>query len=750
MAFSDAFIRATEEYTTLERPIPAPYLRRSFTAAAGKASLRVAACGFYELYVNGERCTKGRLAPYISNPDDLVYYDTYELTLCAGENVIGLWLGNGFQNNPGGYIWDFDKAVFRGAPCVAAELTYTAEDGTEHTLLSDTSFRTAPSPLLFDDYRFGERYDARLEQPGWSCPGFDDSGWRAAFPAPRPRGALRRCAADPIREAEERAPVRIWPEDDGFIYDFGVSDAGVCRLTLRGTPGQTVSFQHADALKDGRFYLNNNWFVLGEEQWERDRQLVHKDTYICRGEGTEQYTPCFTYHGFRYVKVTGITAEQAVPELLTCVTLHSALRSRGGFSCSDETANRLQEMVRRSDLSNFHYFPTDCPQREKNGWTADAALSSEQVLLNFAAENSYREWMRSICLAQNADGALPGIVPTGGWGFHWGNGPAWDSVLAYLPYYVYVYRGETEMIRESSRAFMAYLHYLTTRTDENGLMHIGLGDWCHVGREASAFKAPLVVTDTILSMDIARKMAVMLGAIGLTAQQAFAQTLADGFRAAFRRRCIDFGTMTVAGNCQTCQAMALHYGLFTEGEAPAAFEQLLRMVHEADDHMDVGVLGGRVLFRVLSDFGQSDLAFTLITRPDFPSYGNWVARGATTMWEDFFPDTVSSMNHHFWGDISAWFLRYPAGIRVNPQGDNVHTAEISPTFLRALDRAEGFHEMPDGILRSAWKRDGREILLTLEIPDGVRATLRLRPGYTFEDGTAFAEAHSGTYRIIGQ
>ena len=147
MAFSDAFIRATEEYTTLERPIPAPYLRRSFTAAAGKASLRVAACGFYELYVNGERCTKGRLAPYISNPDDLVYYDTYELTLCAGENVIGLWLGNGFQNNPGGYIWDFDKAVFRGAPCVAAELTYTAEDGTECTLLSDTSFRTAPSPL---------------------------------------------------------------------------------------------------------------------------------------------------------------------------------------------------------------------------------------------------------------------------------------------------------------------------------------------------------------------------------------------------------------------------------------------------------------------------------------------------------------------------------------------------------------------------------------------------------------------------
>lgn len=759
------FIRATEAFNTFENPVPAPYMRKSFFCDEPvTATLTIAMCGFYEIYVNGRCCTKGRLAPYISNPDDIIYCDEYAVELDAGENVIGLLLGNGFQKNPGGYIWDFDKAAFRGAPQVAVKLAYVNSKGEKVVLESDDTFKTAPSPIRSDDYRFGEIYDANYEIPGWNEKGFDDSGWKPAlqvspvygipeaisracgitYAGIQARGELRLCTADPIIVEKELRPVEIFREGDDFIYDFGECNAGVCRLTVNGKPGQRIELQHADMLQDGKFFIENVWFL--REEWQRDKEIVHKDVYICKGEGTETYRPTFVYHGFRYVKVSGITQEQATPELLTYLVMHSDLKTRGGFSCSDPVVNKLQELTRRSDLSNFYYFPTDCPQREKNGWTADAALSCEHLLLNFNPEVSYREWQRNICKAQDDRGALPGIVPTGGWGFLWGNGPAWDSILAYLPYYVYVYRGETEMITESAAAFMAYLQYLTTRADADGLMHIGLGDWCPVGRDEP--KAPLELTDSIMSMDIAEKIAFLFDAVGMTAQRDFARTIAGRFKVAIRRHLIDFGTMTAAGNCQTSQAMCIYYGVFTPAEAQAAFDRLLEMIHAAEDHLDVGVLGGRVLFHVLSRFGHSDLALKMIARPDYPSYGNWVARGATTLWENFAPDSVSSTNHHFWGDISAWFIKSLAGIHFNPKGDDITRVEICPAFVSALEHAEGYYEAPAGKIASAWKRQDDKVVLTVEIPEGIRAALKLENGYVLEDGTAYKSIGSGEYTII--
>lgn len=742
MEFPMQFIRATSVTGTHEAPVPAPYLRRAFEVKeACQGRLLIGALGFYELYLNGRRITKGALAPYISNPDDIVYYDSYELALQAGENVLGLWLGNGFQNNPGGHIWDFDKARFRGAPQVALRLTYTGPDGTERTLESDDSFRTAPSPVLFDDYRFGEHYDARLELPGWNAPGFDDSGWQPALPAPMPRGEARLCEAEPIVVTDELKPVSILPEGDGYRYDFGKNCAGVCRLTIRGQAGQRVELLHGEYLEDGKLTVRNIWFG--------DNPLVHRDVYICKGEGEETYTPSFTYHGFQYVLVTGITPEQATPDLLTYVVMNSDLKERGGFTCSDPTVNTLQELTRRSDLANFYYFPTDCPQREKNGWTADAALSSEHLLLNLSPETSYREWMRNICKAMDDRGALPGIVPTGGWGFHWGNGPAWDNVLLYLPYFVYLYRGDKTILEESAASILRYLHYLTTRVNEEGLIKIGLGDWCPPARGSDQYKAPLEFTDTVLSMDIAEKAAYIFGVLGMAPQQTFAASLAAQFRAAVRERLVDFSTMTAAGNCQTSQAMALFYGVFEPGERPAAFDRLLRLIEEQDGHMDTGVLGGRVIFHVLTDFGRSDLAFNMIVRPDFPSYGNWVARGATSLWEDFQPEggDVTSHNHHFWGDISSWFIQALAGIRFNPHRRSLLEADIRPSFVPQLDSASGFHLAPAGKIASSWVREGGEIRLTVEFPADMTGRISLEPGYVFDDGLAVKPAASGEYRI---
>lgn len=739
------FIKATEEMNTFEQSVPAYYFRRVFDVEqACVARITVAARGFYEILFNGQRITRGLLSPYISNPNHYVYFDTYDVTLNAGKNVIGILLGNGFQNNPGGHIWDFDKADFRSAPSFALTVTTQSGEGEVILLHSDESFRIAPSPIRGDDYRFGEYYDATYEIPGWEQVDFDDSAWAPALLADEPKGALRQADVAPIVKELELKPVEIIKTDDGYIYDFGMSNAGVCRLCVKGARGQKIELRHADSLLDGDLNIKQIWFKR-PPHWERDEKIVHCDVYVCKGEGTEFYQPSFTYHGFRYVKVTGITEEQATKDLLTYLVYHTALNSRGDFECSHSITSKLQEMTRRSILSNFHHFPTDCPQREKNGWTADAALTTEAALLNFDPERNYREWQRNICKAQREDGALPGIVPTGGWGFQWGNGPAWDCVLAYLPYYVYQYRGEKQMIAESAPIFLAYLRYLRTRCDENGLLAIGLGDWCHVGGIKP--KAPLIVTDSIISMDIANKMAVMLDAVNRTEDAEFARGEARKYREAIRAKLIDFETMHVLGDCQSSQAMALHYGIFEESEREKAFAGLLDMIHACDDHMDVGVLGGRVIFHVLTEFGYSDLAFHMITREDYPSYGNWISRGATTLWEDFRPDKVSSMNHHFWGDISAWFIKRLAGIQVNPTLGDVNTLTVKPSFIAALDRVSAYHVAPAGKIAVSWKRSGEEITLTVEIPHGMHATAELEPAYCFADGTSTCPITTGTYKI---
>lgn len=742
MFSNNNFIKATEQYNTFEKNVPAYYFRRTFHSDhSAIAKITVAVCGLYEIYFNGKNITKGFLSPYISNTNDYIYYDEYEVLLDVGENVFGILLGNGLQNNPGGYLWDFDKASFRSAPMFSLYVT----QGENVLLCSDENFKVKPSPIKSDDYRFGEVYNANYELDGWCQKDFDDSSWESALPAIAPKGELRLADIAPIVKHQEISPVEILPCEDGsYIYDFGQSDAGVCRLRINGTKDQKIEMQHADSLKNGDLNLGQVWFA--PEHWERDKHIVHKDTYICSGIGTEEYRPTFTYHGFRYVKVSGITKKQATKDLLTYLVYHTQLNTRGDFTCSDSVATALQQLTRRSILSNFYHFPTDCPQREKNGWTADAAITCEAALLNFDPERNYREWMRNICKAQREDGALPGIVPTSGWGFDWGNGPAWDCVLAQIPYFTYICRGQTEMIRDSVPSFIAYLKYLRTRVDKNGLLEIGLGDWCHVGGIKP--KAPLILTDSIMAMDTANKISEMLDAIEMHEQAEFARKEAKNYKEAIRTNLIDFNTMCALGDCQSSQAMCLYYNIFRASEETVAFDKLLDMIHTMDDHIDVGVLGGKVIFHVLSQFGYSDLAFKMITRDDYPSYGNWLKRGATTLWENFKPDTVASMNHHFWGDISAWFIKRIVGIQLNPEKNNVNTLKIKPSFINALNYASAYHDAPSGRITVSWKRENQCIILNVEIPKDCCARAELEPRFCFEDGQRSKSVVSGTYKIV--
>lgn len=749
--FSDKFIAATENFSeyAFHTHVPAPYIRKSFFVdkLPIKASITICGIGFYRLFVNGKEITKGFLAPYISNPDEILDYDRYDLNeqLKVGKNAIGILLGNGMLNCVGGAVWDFDKAKFRSAPKVALELELIDENGEKNVITADSGFKTHPSPILFDDLRCGEFYDARMEISGWNLPEFDDSEWQEALPAKTPKGEPRLCKAEPIVCLKKIEPIEIYPNRNlrrkdiplhkklekkqiflpeehchGYLYDFGENLAGTLILKIIGRTGQQISIQTGEALdENGDLDLRNFCF--------QPQALNHRILYTLKGGEEEIYTPSFTYFGFRYCLVSGIDEAQATKELLTYQVMSSELQKNGDFTCSNEVLNRLQKATYRSDISNFYYYPTDCPHREKIGWAGDAALSAEQMLYHLTPENSFRVWLENIRKNQREDGGLYAYFPNLQGNTDLG-GPTWDSVLFFLPYYVWVYRGDTQIIRENAGAMMRWLHYMSEQRNSQGLIASGYEDWACI--DYKTIIAPTQVTSTLTAMYLCEIAAKMFSAIGMEAQSKFAMALHEELRTAARERLILADGVTVVSRSQTGQVMGIAYGLFDNGEKAAAFQVLLQVIHEADDHMDCGVLGGRLLFKVLSDFGYAELAYQMIVRPDAPSFGHWIlSENATSLFERFQIERCDSKNHHFWGSVSLWFLNTVAGIKINPYGKDYRELEIAPQFLKTLEYASGYVNHAGGKVSCSWKREGELIRIRLEIPKECYGYLYLSGGY---------------------
>ncbi len=775
MRFSDSFIKANDALCEFDHHVPAPYFRKSFTLPflPEKAEITVTGLGFYELYINGENVTKGPLAPYISNPDDICYYDSYDVTahLTEGENVIGILLGNGMRNAIGGFIWDFEKARCRGPVCTAFCLE--ARKGEESFCLeADESVKTHPSPITFDDLRMGCRYDARLEIPDWCKVGFDDHGWENAKRERAPRGVARLCEAEPIEVRREILPVKREffesacfarsefsmqnaPDNEDtrrenvYVFDFGVNTAGVTRLKINGKAGQTVTVRHGEWNMDGRFSIDTTCF-FGRDAHTTKRYCDYgqTDVFVCKG-GEEVFTPRFKYDGFRYAWVEGLTPEQVQDDTLVLLEMSSALTPRAGFECSDPILNQLYECTVRSNFSNFFYFPTDCPHREKNGWTGDASVSAEQMLLNMSAETSLKEWLRNISAAQNGAGALPGIVPTGGWGFQWGNGPSWDSVSVNLPYYVYKYTGDVETVRENAPMMMRYLHYVMGRRNERGLIAIGLGDWCdpNQAKNGGRIASPLEVTDSFMTYQYAVRAAYLFKRIGMTCEALYANAVAKELRSAIRANLIDFDTMTVAGDCQTSQAFALEVGIFEENELAAAQSRLLAIIRRDGNVNACGMVGLRYIFHALGAMNAHDLAYEMITADHPACYGYWMRRGATTLWESFVSEERrgESHNHHFYGDVSSFLIQEIVGIQPNPTVTDPESYAIAPHFIAALEHASASYDGRGGRISVAWRRTAEDVTLTLSVPKS--GTLLMPRGYTV-DGSDRLALTAGEHTLL--
>lgn len=740
MATEMKFVCAGKDFCTREKHVGAPLLRKVFSCEPNfkTAVITIAAVGFYRLFLNGKELTKGFFAPYISNPDDFVYADEYEVSsLLKQQNVLCILLGNGFSNAMDGGVWDFERAPWRASPKAALRLVC---DG-ELLLSSDESFETHVSPITFDDLRAGERYDARLVREELFCAEYDGASAKRALIAAPPKGEMRLCAAQPVAITERAAPVSVTPCQNGYVYDFGCHGAGVYELRINARAGQTLDLTFAEVLQHGVPDFANT--TCGDKS---PAGYVQHDVYICR-EGEQTYTPSFTYHGFRYVFVQGLEQEQATPSLLTALWLTNAAPQTGAFSCDNAVLNGVEACTVRSDRANLVVIPTDCPQREKNGWTGDTFLSAEQFLYHFDCGASLREWLRNVCKAQKPTGQLPGIVPTAGWGFAWGNGPAWDGVLIELTYQLYRFYGDASVVEENIQAILRYFDYLKTKVNESGCIAFGLGDWCETGTLCEdGYSTPNEVTDTLLCIRLAQTAAKLCEVVGKSGASLLA--FREELLGAFRKKYLVNGETTV--KTQTAQAMAIGCGAVPSVDLPRAHAALKAFVERENGRFRVGVIGAKYLFDALASGGNTELAFGALARNDFPSFGYWLDRGATTLWEAFHRlkdeegvferedgGRILSLNHHFWGSVTAFFYRVIAGIDV--LGANM--VAIQPHFIESLSNVFARTGNGKNAIAVQWQRKGNSIELSIE-NHGYSGKILLNE-YRFANGLQEAELAEG-------
>lgn len=690
----------------------APYFFTTFDCGETQgAQVAVCGLGYYELYINGLRVGDRVLEPIVSVYDHRVRYNVLDVSgyLVQGVNSVGVILGHGWYDHKVGEVWNFEHAYWRHHPKLRLEMR--AADGS--LLLSSTRswMGSTDGPITHTQLRNGEHYDARREFPGWPAVDFvPDGRWRKAATCAAPGGVL---------EAETALPCRVVrtfeivgrPNVFG-VYDIGTNLAGRCRITVRGTgPGTKVGLDYAERItEDGELsgYAQDSFVKSGKFQHEE---------YFIKGDGSDEvWESRFTYHGFRYVKV-GIHGGEAALLKIEVREIGTDLTSVGSFESSSADLNRLQELTRVSFLANFVGIPTDCPHREKNGWTGDAQLACETGLYNFNPAASYGEWVDTLRDCQRPSGELPGIAPSAGWGYNWGNGPNWDGALFVVPYHVYLYTGDDSLLRKNYEAMRLYLDFCDSVSDDD-IVVFGLGDWC----------PPLgtKMVDGFFSTTAAYYGLVVMFAdiaahFGRTDDvkrcREQAQRIKDNFNKKFYN-----GNGVYADGGLTAQGTPLYFGLCHDGEGKAVLQTLVSASEQCGCTAQFGILGAKHVPRVLADNGYADLALRFFTQEQYPGWVNWLRRGAVSLWETW--EGAASRNHIMFGDLSAWLFRYAAGFKHQPENPGWKRLSICPENLKALDSVKADYR---GYV-SHWTRDKGVFTLEVTVPKGCTADVVMPDG----------------------
>lgn len=696
---------------------PSPLFRKAF--AVGKevkeARAYVASAGYYELFINGQRVGENYLDPGYTHFDKRILYVTHDVTplMRQGDNALAAVLGNGWYNEQSVAVWSFHEARWRDRPRLLCELRVTYADGTTEMVSSDETWKTSVGPYTYNNLYSGDKYDARLEEAGWKSYGFDDSAWQPAVRTEAPAPKLVAQQMPGIRITEEVRPTAMKRfSDQLYVYTFPKNMSGLCRLRVKGEAGTRVTLKHGELLKkDGRLEPGN---IDVYYHPVKPDEVFQMDVYLLKGTGEDEiFMPSFTYHGFQYVEVESDRPVILTDESLTGLFMHTDVRPVGSFACSNPLLNKIWDATMLAYRSNLHSIPTDCPQREKNGWTADAHVAIDLGLLGYDGITLYEKWMNDFIDNQrDSIGDFSGIIPSSGWGFGPWIGPVWDAALFVIPNAMYDYYGESRSILTLYPTMERYLEYLKTR-EVDGYLTYGLGDWVYW--KATTNNTYTSTAYYYLDNTLMARFATLLGKDATPYQRK-----ADELRTLINQKFFNADSAIYAEGTQTAQALALYLGIVPEGKEQAVADKLREVVASNNHFLDFGLLGSKTVPAMLTKYGYIDDVMKMITKTEAPSWGYWVeTMGYTTLPETWtlspeFRD--ASLNHVFMGDVSAWMMNQLVGINLDPAAPGFRHIRITPHFVGSLDWAKGEYHSVRGRIASEWKREGDQVILTVTIP----------------------------------
>ena len=727
--------------------MPVPMFRKAFKLAAEpvKARLHASAFGDLELSVNGQPASADLFAPGWTDYRKHVELVTYDVTalLHQGENVLGAMLGEGWY--AGRLAWGKGRNKYGPSPAFLAQLEVEFADGTHQTIVSDTSWKyTENGPIRSSDHYNGEDYDARLELPGWDAPGFADKGWKKAVEiTEHPKAALCARLNNGIRRQMTIDPMkRTEPEPGRYVFDLGQNMVGHPYLELRGKPGATITVRYAEMLnRDGTMYTDNY------------RSARSIDTYICAGPDAdgcpEVYEPHFTFHGFRYIELSGDFLVPPECEDVSGVVLHTDMAQTGGFECSDPLANRLYSNLNWGHVGNYLDVPTDCPQRdERLGWTGDAQVFVRTAAFNRDIAAFMAKWARDLDDSQLSNGAFTDVAPNV-LGDKSGGHCGWGDAGVICPWTMYLMYGDTAILRDHYAAMCRWIDYWKSVSTQDGVVRYKdiwhYGDWVAVDCPVNEDGNPLCGTaptpsDLLSTAYFARCAGIMADVAKLLGKKDDARAFAALRRktaAAYRREFVTEGGR-VAGDTQTGYLVTLGFDLVDDPKTVARMvDRLVFLIESRDTSLTTGFLGTPLLCPVLTRYGRADLAYKLLQRRKYPSWYFQILDGdATTMWERWnsysskhgFGDVgMNSFNHYAYGAIGEWMYTTVGGIDFAEPG--FRKIRFAPVPGGDITWARASLATRHGDAAIEWKLVGDKGAMELQllVPPNTRAVLEL-PG----------------------
>ncbi|MDR0395535.1 MAG: glycoside hydrolase family 78 protein, partial [Tannerella sp.] len=723
----------------------AVYLRKNMTVArkVKRATAFICGLGYYELYVNGDKAGTQVMNPAFSDYLRLVYYVTHDVTplLRKGKNTLGIILGNGFYNLPERDLFQTHRAGWKTPPKVLMNLLIEYSSGEKEVIATDESWRWSDGEITYNSIRGGETIDHTHRQANWNKTVFDDSQWKRPETVPAPAGTLKAQYVPPMHVAESFTPTQITEPKPGiWLVDFGENITGWMAMRVKGERGQVVVCDYNEM-------LNSDGTLNTQYSHSHTGGRFQQEQFILSGEGEEYFEPRFTYHGFRYVQISGLKQKPSLADF-TAKSVHTALPVTGKFSSSDPKLNQLYHAVRRTFHNSAHGMIAEEPTREKMGWTLDAGAAVPTYLYYFDATNTVRKNIQDFIDAQEPSGHIPAIVPTAGWSFTHPDGkpflwddPWWGGSIFLLVENLYAMTGDTSVIMHAFDAMMRYADFVAS-TAKDDLVYWSLGDWLQPRYNLTSVEQTSTAGYFWMNERVAA-YARMLGKKDLAEKYAaHAERIRSKFNETFldretgRYRDTQTPTTFLSRNdwipvdkkesvrSQTSQALPLYLGIVPEEMKEKVTTCLLEAVDSYDGHINTGFLGSNPLLEYLSLNGFVETAYRMVSKREPPGWLYMVKDEKSTMGECLY-GIADSWHHPYGATVGFWLLKYLGGIRPDPEYPGFKRFVIAPYVPDDMNELDAEIGSVYGKIQSSWKREGGKIRLTVVVPCNTTARLIL-------------------------